>query len=307
MEGETMIRSNIDDAKRRVPLPSLMERLGLAQHSKKSALCPFHDDEQASFSIWESKGGWLWKCHTGCGKGDEIDFLELHNRIPRNEATKLYLEMASVNGTALSSKARESQPSVQDESSLPADLTSGFLSTEDCHRAVQMAIALREDPKLCERIAGARGWKTQTIRDLTCGPHFGWYEGKLAFIYESGVKLRWRQDGERIVRWAFGKPWLWRGSLIFDANRVYLCEGETDAISLIDAGVELDGRTVAVALPSASTFDQRWAKLFAGKEVILVLDADKAGQDATRRVSRLLQPHVASLKQLNWGGLQHAS
>jgi hypothetical protein len=189
----------------------------------------------------------------------------------------------------------------------PAQCADDFLSTEECLRAVEMAVALRNDVSLCERIAKARGWKPSTIRDLTIGPHLGWHEGKLAFIYESGVKLRWRQHGERIVRWAFGKPWLWRGSLIGTATTIYLCEGETDAISLIDAGLELDGQTVAVALPSATTFNERWAALFARKHVVLAFDADKAGQEAVRRVSRLLYPHVASLKQLNWRGLQRAS
>jgi twinkle protein len=188
-----------------------------------------------------------------------------------------------------------------------AQCSDDFLSTDECLRAIEMAIALRNDVNLCERIAKARGWKSETIRDLTIGPHLGWYEGKLAFIYESGVKLRWRQHGERIVRWAFGKPWLWRGSLIDTATTIYLSEGETDAISLIDAGLESDGRTVAVALPSATTFNERWAGLFLGKEVILAFDADKAGQEATRRVSRLLHRHAASLKRLNWGGLQRAS
>jgi len=170
-----------------------------------------------------------------------------------------------------------------------------------------MAVTLRETPNLCERIARARGWKPETIRNLTFEPSLGWHEGKLAFIYESGVKLRWRQHGERIVWWAFGKTWLWRGSLIDISRIVYLCEGETDAISLIDAGLESDGRTVAVALPSASTFNERWATLFAGKEVVLAFDADRAGEQATLRVSRFLHPHVAKLKQLNWGGLQRAS
>jgi 5S rRNA maturation endonuclease (ribonuclease M5) len=204
-------------------------------------------------------------------------------------------------------KTRQIPPRANHKSPVAAQSTVDFLSDEKCRRAIQMAICLRNNPKLCERIASARGWKTETIRDLTFGPSLGWYEGKLAFIYESGVKLRWRQDGERIVRWAFGKPWLWRGGLISAASTVYLSEGETDAISLIDAGVELDERTVAVALPSASTFDERWVKLFDGKGVILVLDGDKAGRDATRRLSRLLQTHVESLKQLNWRGLQHAS
>jgi hypothetical protein len=182
-----------------------------------------------------------------------------------------------------------------------------FLSTQDCHRALDMAESLRYTPNLCERIARLRGWKPETIRNLTLEPSLGWYDGKLAFIYETGVKLRWRQHGERIVRWAFGKPWLWRGSFIDIATTIYLCEGETDAISLIDAGLEANEGTLAVALPSASTFNDRWARLFAGREVILAFDADKAGHEATLRVSQFLQSHVASLKQLDWGGLQHAS
>ena len=89
---------DIADAKRRLPLPELMQQLGLGEHAKKSARCPFHDDRHASFSIWQSKGGlWFFKCHTGCGDGDEINFLELHKQLSRREATKLFLEMAGVN------------------------------------------------------------------------------------------------------------------------------------------------------------------------------------------------------------------
>jgi hypothetical protein len=48
--------------------------------------------------------------------------------------------------------------------------------------------------------------------------------------------------------------------------------GETDTISLIDAGIEADGHSLAVGLPSASTFNQEWAQLFKGKDVVLALD-----------------------------------
>jgi twinkle protein len=207
-------------------------------------------------------------------------------------------------GTPIS---RYEQRGVQFRPPAAEQISADFLSVEECRRAVKMAVTLRNDPKLCERIANARRWKPETIRDLTVGPHLGWHEGKLAFIYETGVKLRWRQDGERVIRWAFGKPWLWRGSLLNGARTVVLSEGETDTISLIDAGIERTEGTVAAAFPSASTFDERWASLFEGKEVILAFDADKAGQEATRRVSQSLRTHAASLKQLNWEGLQYAS
>jgi len=35
------LRAKIDEAKRRLPLPDLMSRLGLGGHAKKSAHCPF--------------------------------------------------------------------------------------------------------------------------------------------------------------------------------------------------------------------------------------------------------------------------
>ena len=296
--------STIAQAKRKLPLPALMHHVGLGDYPKKSGRCPFHDDQRNSFSVWKNAGGlWFWKCHAGCGEGDEITFLEKHCGLSNRDAIKLYLEMAGVNGSmpVLSKPTSTSQPYE------PAQSADEFLSGKDCCRAIDMAVMLRETPNLCERIARARGWKPETIRNLTFEPSLGWHEGKFAFIYETGVKLRWRQQGERIVRWAFGKPWLWRGSLIDTAAIIYLCEGETDAISLIDAGLESDGRTRTVGLPSASTFNERWATLFAGKTVILVFDRDRAGEEATRRVSRFLYPQVASLKRLNWDGLRHAS
>ena len=173
--------------------------------------------------------------------------------------------------------------------------------------AMRMIERLRDDRELCQRIAKTRQWQPETIRGLALEGYLGWNEGKLAFVYDTGIKLRWRKDGERIIRWAFGKPWLWRGAFLKFASTVYLCEGETDAISLIDAGVESDRRTIAVALPSASTFDRSWAELFKGKEVILAFDHDRAGTTATRRVSEVLSPQVQSLKQLHWEGMQYAS
>jgi hypothetical protein len=94
--------SDIPEAKRRLPLPALMELEGLGKHAKRSALCPFHDDQHNSFSVWQTDSGtWLFKCHAGCGEGDEITFLELHNSVSKGEATKLFLEKAGANGAKL--------------------------------------------------------------------------------------------------------------------------------------------------------------------------------------------------------------
>ena len=89
--------SAIQEAKRKLPLPALMHRLGLGEHAKKSAKCPFHDDQHNSFSIWcNDAGQWFWKCHAGCGEGDEITFLEFHDKIPRPDAIRRYLALAGI-------------------------------------------------------------------------------------------------------------------------------------------------------------------------------------------------------------------
>ena len=97
--GRTMRSDEIRQARDKLPLRVLMHRLGLGDHAKKSARCPFHEDKHNSFSVWQSDGSWFWKCHAGCGEGDEITFLELLKRISRREAIKLFLETAGVEQT----------------------------------------------------------------------------------------------------------------------------------------------------------------------------------------------------------------
>jgi len=90
------LRSKIDEAKRRLPMPALFDRLGLSQHAKKSAHCIFHDDGHKSFSVFHSEDGkgWQWKCFAGCGEGDEIEFLRKLKGLSMTGAMNLYLSMA---------------------------------------------------------------------------------------------------------------------------------------------------------------------------------------------------------------------
>jgi AAA domain/CHC2 zinc finger len=94
------VNADIAEAKRRLPLPALLHRLGLSEHAEKSARCPFHDDKHNSFSVYKNaKGEFCFKCFAGCGEGDEVTFLEKHYGISNKEATKRYLAMAGVNGS----------------------------------------------------------------------------------------------------------------------------------------------------------------------------------------------------------------
>jgi DNA primase len=95
---------DIAEAKRRLPLPELMARLGFGDRARNKARCPFHlPDNHPSFSVYdkEGQGQYHWRCFTGCGSGDQIDFLAKVKGIDNKEATKEFLLMAGVtSGTA---------------------------------------------------------------------------------------------------------------------------------------------------------------------------------------------------------------
>ena len=90
------LREKIDEAKRLLPMPKVLEKFGLGAHAKKEARCPFpdHEDKHPSFSIWQVGGAWFWKCHSKCGSGDEISFIQKYKGLSRSAAIGLYLEMA---------------------------------------------------------------------------------------------------------------------------------------------------------------------------------------------------------------------
>ena len=119
--------AKIDEAKRRLPLPELMSRLGLRGRAKKNARCPFpdHEDKHPSFAVYEENGRWRWFCHSKCGGGDEIDFLCKVRGISKREATSLYLEMAGFpRGSPESSDCSERSKSSKCSESLVSSVSS---------------------------------------------------------------------------------------------------------------------------------------------------------------------------------------
>jgi hypothetical protein len=74
-----------------------MAQHGLGDRAKKSARCMFHEDSRNSFSAYRRKDGtWAWKCHAGCGGGDEADWLAKHLNLSNAEACREYIRLAGV-------------------------------------------------------------------------------------------------------------------------------------------------------------------------------------------------------------------
>ena len=161
--------AEIQQAKQKLPLPALMHRLGRGGHAKKSARCPFHDDQRNSFSVYKNGiGEFRFKCFAGCGEGDEITFLEKHSGISNKEATKLFLEMAGVNGAT---------PAPRKVASAPISKSRSPLDWRACVEAVT--------DKHIEWLAKWRGYSVEFCSSLKQDELLGVYNGRIAFpVYD---------------------------------------------------------------------------------------------------------------------------
>jgi AAA domain/CHC2 zinc finger len=243
--------ADIREAKQRLPLPALMHRLALGVHAKKSARCPFHDDNRNSFSVYKNGNGeFRWKCFTECGDGDEITFLERQRGISRGEAIKVFLEMAGVNGaTSVRSQHLAKRTSEQQ----PFDWTKCVDALTTAH---------------IEHLARLRGYSCEICLWLKENALIGLHEGSIAFPVQDPaanvVAAHYRQtDGSwRYYPHGIKTRPLVIGELIA-GDRVCVFESQWDGLAFMDVSGERsgiiitrgasNGALVADLIPQSST------------------------------------------------------
>jgi hypothetical protein len=89
-------KKTIEQAKLLLPLEAMLEQLEDWEICVAEKRCPFHPDVTPSFSVFTHECQQFWKCHAGCGAGDQISYLELKFDLSRGEAVRLFLEMAGL-------------------------------------------------------------------------------------------------------------------------------------------------------------------------------------------------------------------
>jgi hypothetical protein len=304
----------IDDLKDRFTIPYIWKNLNLPGEPMKRCRSPFRKDRNPSFSTWEGSKGWRWKDHgTGEG-GDVINFIAKARGLTDKEAIKLLLEMAGADRVSFGFREPGRNVDIKQEIKEFGIADSYVMTRSESTRARMACEALASSPELLERVATWRGWSVECIKGLAMDMALGWEDGRLCFIYETGMKTREHieapKDG-RIIKWAFGKPFLWRVLSLVEPSfsrhvkNVWITEGETDCITLVNQGFETpDLETICVALPSASTFNEGWIWLFRGKTVTIATDSDKAGVDARIRIQKLLLPVARQTRYVDWSKLK---
>lgn len=254
----------------------------------KRCHCPFHGERTPSFHVYE-ESGWA-KCY-GCGwSGDIFSYVMEAYEVTFSEAVQYLSEQIHTVGrfhdvSAVSFKTAMTRPQ---------ELTQ---TQQDTIKTAAKRLA--ENPHICQSVASKRNWDAKTIKHLAEEGSLGWDGGALAFLYQTGMKSRNWPHKE--IFWDFGKPGVWRGTLVGDAKEVFICEGETDCISLVDKGIEEDGSMAVIALPSASTIPADLPKLVQGRHVTLCMDDDDAGAIATTKLADLLLDVCASVQTFNFG------
>ena len=84
------------------------------------------------------------------------------------------------------------------------------------------------------------------------------------------------------------------------SSKIYICEGEWDAIALQWLMDQVKAPGIVVAIPGASVFKNEWVSWFSGRQVVTLFDHDGAGFGADVSVSKKLRPVVQRLLMVHW-------
>jgi hypothetical protein len=181
-------------------------------------------------------------------------------------------------------------------------------SKQDCELINRACETLSQEPELVSLVheglpldavrLTARQGHLGFCRDLSFGPEI---RGPvLLFMYKHGIKARW---AKKVIRWLRGNPngCCWRQNLLTPATRrVFITEGEMDAINLLSIpDVGRVSESLIVSLSSATVLPD--VKPFTGREIIFIPDRDKAGQERAEKFARRFEPEV--IKIINLGRL----
>jgi hypothetical protein len=211
---------------------------------------PSHGKERGdlnpSLSLREENGRLLWYCHAGCSQDAVREALE---------------RLAGVQpATARPIAPRRRQ------------------SAATCNRTGSNALNL-------DAYARAKGLDAAKLRqwgltDLQGGGIEIPYKDRNGNLVgekyrDAGRRFRWRRGSTPIL---YG---LWRWSEWQDTDTVYLCEGETDTLTLWHAGLP------ALGIPSASTWRAEWWREVEGfARIVVIPDNDTAGAGLVQRLVR---------------------
>jgi hypothetical protein len=184
------LRSAIEKAKERLPLPQLLRALGFSpprngEGNIKSPFVIHRRHKSPSFSIYRHGQAWGWCDRTGGReiKGDEITLLEKLENLSRSNAIARYLALAGINNARDKRGRLRDSPRPRRNSKSASELSGGLI---DWPSAVTKFSA-----KHAVYLAKWRGYSQEFVEWLR--------DHELVGIYKDNLALPVHDDGRRVI------------------------------------------------------------------------------------------------------------
>jgi hypothetical protein len=150
---------------------------------------------------------------------------------------------------------------------------------------------LHPDAPIIDRLGRDRGWRYPTVCDLELGLDRGRITIPVRDEHRTLVGLLryqpWTRAGQNKMRAAAGsRRQLLPHPATEPSQHVLLVEGEPDMIAARSRGLP------AIAVPGVDAWRPEWAPMFAGREVTIVMDADRPGHLLAPRIAGDLASHA---------------
>lgn len=263
-----------------IELPAWAERDAPA-HCFASPESHNHGDRNPSTSVSLVNGAWC--CH-GCGaRGGAYDAALAVGHTPRSAIELMIAHGLIEPRSGAAGRSLHAVPAAQApmSSARPAP---PLLAVADADVG-RWQTALTHRLALLSRLAIERGWRYGAICELEIGLDYG---GRLTIPI--------RDDKENLQGVLRYQPWHTHGpkmlavrgsrlGLIPHPTReaspdIVLVEGPADVVAARSHGIS------AIAVPGAQAWRSEWASGLAGRHVTVVMDCDRPGREASRRIER---------------------
>lgn len=287
-----------------------LEPINNSQNWRYKATCPFHSgDSKASFHV--DKDG-RYKCF-GCeASGDIFDFYAQENALNTSDDFPQVLEELSDDfGIKISDNGKKDTWNYIPGSvveTLHENLTSSpklkyLTQVRGLSEEVIETYKLGYDGQRYTIPVFTKSGRVRDIRrydpqkqDFKNLPWKTFHDKKAA--EKLGIELNWNDGAEKYepANKGNGSPYLFPlyPKDPFKGKEIMVCEGEFDALRAITEGFNAVTNTGGV-----SSWKDKWTDKLEGKNVVLALDNDKAGEEETKKRAKQLEK-ADKLKVVEW-------
>lgn len=285
---------DFEELKRRIDYEAYYNAHGLhlkGSGPERTALCPFHDDTQASLGVNVVTG--LWVCYACGARGDVIEYHRLRYGLDVKTAAE---ELARMVGMGIKTGSNGRPPKTAPPAPpRPAEQVKDEPPPIPEEEVLRYHHALLAYPPAMAFLLDTKGLTEGTVRRYQLGID-GDKRITIPIRDASGaVRNLRRYHPTRTPKMLPYKEGYGEARLFpleaLESEQLVLCEGEWDCLLARQMGLPAVCHT-----GGASTWKEHWTPLFKGKFVTIVYDNDKAGKDGAARVARALTSVAAEVR-----------